>query len=95
MNNPFRPAATVSLSATTSTGRVVITASTGVGEYRVYNAGPSTVFIKEGDNTVIAAVTDMPIPAGAVEVLSFGSTNIAGITSTGTATLYITSGDGI
>jgi hypothetical protein len=92
---PFRPAATVSLSGSTSTSRVQITGTTGVGCYRLYNAGTVVVFIKEGDGTVNAAVTDTPIAPGAIEVLSFANQYIAGITASGTATIYITAGDGI
>ena len=92
---PFRPAATVSLAGTTASSRVQITNTTGLGAYRLHNAGTVIVFIKEGDVTVTAAVTDTPIAPGAVEVLSFGSQYIAGITASGSATLYITAGDGI
>lgn len=93
---PFRAGSgTVNIAAGTTSGRVQITSSTGLGEYRVYNSGASTVFIKEGDGTVTATTSDLPIPAGAVEVLSFGSTYIAAITATGTCTIYFTPGDGI
>lgn len=92
---PFRPAETVSLAATTVTSRVQISNTTGLGEYRVYNAGTGIVFIKEGTVAVNAAVTDTPLAPGAIEVLSFGSQYIAGITASGTATVYITSGDGV
>ena len=92
---PFRGGATANLAATTSTGRVQINATTGLGEVRVYNSGTVTVFIKEGDVTVNAAVTDMPLAPGAIEVLTFAGQYIAGITASGTATVYFTTGDGI
>jgi hypothetical protein len=92
--NIFCPGPTVTLSATTTTGRVAF----GVGgrNVQVYNAGSSTVFIKFGNETVVATASDMPVPAGAILSFDRGfNTNVAGITSAGTATAYFTVGDGI
>jgi hypothetical protein len=82
-------AATVSLAATATTGRVQIqTAAGGTQNVRVYNAG--------GDVTVVATTAaGLPIAPGAVEIVGCNQTHIAGITSTGTATLYLTPGTGI
>lgn len=96
--NAFRPAtaATVNISTSTSSARVQIAGAASFGSYRVHNAGTTTAFIAEGDVTVTAATTTgVPIPAGAIEVLSFGNTHIAAILASGTGTLYITPGDGI
>lgn len=98
MSNPFRgaPGETVNISVTTATGRAQISGFAQLGEYRVCNDGTSTVYFREGDGTVTAGLTvDMRIPAGAIEVLTFGSTHVAAITASGTSTLSITPGDGI
>ena len=92
---PFRGGATVNLAATTASSRVQVSSTTGLGEVRIYNSGTVPVFIKEGDVTVNAAVTDLPLAPGAIEVLSFAGQYIAGITASGTATVYFTTGDGI
>ena len=100
---PFKPASTTSLACSTSSDRVQIVGIIGTPlmQVRLYNSGSVTVFVKFGGASVTAAVTDLPIPAGTVEVLSckgYGSTHItyiAGITASSTATLYITSGEGV
>lgn len=96
--NAFRGATgkTVNIAATTANARVQVTSDTGIGSYRVRNAGTVDVFFREGDVTSVASVTtDMSIPAGAIEVLTFGSTHVAAITASGSATIYITPGDGV
>lgn len=94
-------AATVNLSATSTTGRVALV---GIGpNVMLYNDGPNTVFVEQGDSTVTAsATTGMPIPQGAWVMLgrvkagtTAPSTHVAGIcASAQTATLYATTGDG-
>jgi hypothetical protein len=89
----FTPISTVSLAVTTSTGRVATVGDAST--IRLYNAGTATAFVKFGSVTVTAAVTDMPIPTGAIEVFRTGTlTHVAAITASGTATLYVTSGEG-
>ena len=95
--NPFRgaPGETVNISVTTSSARAQVSAFAAPGEYRIVNDGAVAVFFREGDSGVVASITtDMRIPAGALEVLTFGSTHVAAITASGTATLAITPGDG-
>jgi hypothetical protein len=96
----FAPAGTISLAVTSSTGAAKLT-NVNPQAVRVYNAGTAVAFIKAGDSTVTAATTDLPIAPGVVEVLdmkaTFGTaplTHIAGITSSGTATVYFTCGQG-
>lgn len=100
----FRPApdSTVSIAATTASASAAIAGSAGRGEFtvRVYNAGSATVFVKFGDTITTATTSNMPIPAGAVEVFSVqdsdGSANyVAAITASGSATVYVTTGEGI
>lgn len=100
---PFHPItnSTVSISATTSTARVALTFPTAPGRFvlRIHNAGPNTAFINRGDAAVDAAVTNMPIPAGAIEVITILNTDknrvthVAAITATGTAVVYFTPGE--
>lgn len=89
----FTPVSTVSLAVTTTTGRVATVGDAST--IRLYNAGNATAFVKFGSSTVTAATTDMPIPAGVIEMFRTGTlTHVAAITSGGTTTLYITSGEG-
>ncbi len=95
------PAATVNLSATTSSSRVqVLTASYGSSSepvVRLYNAGSVVVFVAFGDSTVTASTTaNMPIAPGSVEAFTVSptQTHVAGITASGSATLYATPGAG-
>jgi len=50
---------------------------------------------------VSAAVTDIPLPSGAIEVVTLTNTNggaathVAAIAASGTATLYLTTGQGL
>jgi hypothetical protein len=101
---PFRPGATTSLAATSASGSVTLPLAQGPGltQIRVWNSGGSTVFVRFGSSaaTVTAVTTDMPIPAGAVEVFTIGCNDgytcvAAGITAAGTATLYFTVGQGV
>ena len=91
----FSPAATVSLAATTTTGRVQLT---GIGTtVEVQNPGTTTAFLKFGDSTVTAATTDYPLLAGQAKLIVRNPTDqtyVAGIMASGTATLYFTTGDG-
>ncbi len=96
MLNPFTPGQTVLLATSTTTGRVALPTLRG-NQVRISNpAGGSIVFVKFGDATVTAAVTDMPILPGDNVVLTIqpSMTHVAGITSTGTPTIYFTAGDG-
>ncbi len=104
MMRPFAPVddATASISVTTSSAAALIKGAP-MGEYqlRIYNAGSSTAFYALGSSTVTAAVTDVPIPSGAIEVITITNpqqnpvTHIAAITASSTATLYVTTGNGI
>jgi hypothetical protein len=97
MPTAFRPsvAGTVTLAATTTTSRVAIATIAAPGEWRIYNAGAVAAFIVDGDVAVVATTaTGLPIAPGAVEVLTLSGTHIAGITASGSATVYFTPGDG-
>jgi hypothetical protein len=69
------------------------------GRIRVYNSGAVTVFLRSGigssDGT--ATTSHTPIAPGTVESFSVPTnhTYISGRTSSGSATVYITVGDGL
>ena len=94
----FSPIATtaVSVSASTASGALTMPTTPANPTVRVYNSTAVVVFIKFGTSTVTAATTDTPIPAGGVEAFSINPnvTHIAGITASGTGTLYATTGFG-
>lgn len=93
----FTPIETKTLSATTTSSSASFTAATGVlvTQMRVYNAGTDLVFIRWGVGAQTAVATDTPIPSGAIEVFNKGlADTVAVIASTGTATVYVTAGEG-
>lgn len=93
---PFSPGPTVSLATTTATGRVAL--GTGPKNQVMISTlpGDGVAFINFGSSTVNAAVTNTPILPGAVYVFTIppGTTHVAAITGSGTATLYATLGQG-
>ena len=93
--HPNDAATTVNIAATTSSARVAVnTAPTG-RNLRIHNAGAALVFFEFGGSGINAAVaTGIPIPAGAVEIFRTIGSHVAAITASGTATLYITPGEG-
>ena len=94
---PFSPGgATVSLSATGTTSRVQVQTALNNRSMRLYNAGTVAAFIVCGDVTVVATTAaGMPLAPGTVEVVTCPALYVAGITATGTATLYVTPGTGL
>lgn len=104
MQPPFFPIddATGSISGATSTASAAIKKQpSGKHQLRLYNAGSATVFYALGGSAVEAAVTDVPLPSGAIEVITVENadasplTHVAAITASGTATLYLSTGRGI
>jgi hypothetical protein len=98
--HPFTPlGVTVAISVTTTTASGEITTMNDASgkDLRIYNAGSATAFLDFGSSGIVATTADMPVPSGAVEVISVGPgvTHVAAITASGTATLYITAGRGI
>lgn len=101
---PFTPAddATSSIAVTTSTANGPIRLQpTGAHQLRLFNLGPSVVFWALGPTGVTAATTDIPLPVGAIEVVTVPNagaaplTHVAAITQSGTATLYVSTGQGL
>jgi hypothetical protein len=97
---------TVAFIANTSAPTPVqaVSSTLGGNQYRILNAGSVTVFLGYGNtandasnNASIVSTTGMAIPllAGTDEILTFmPNAYFTGITSSSTANIYITPGDG-
>jgi hypothetical protein len=97
-NNPFypRPASTQSLSATTTSSSITFTGeSLNDTELYVYNAGTDLVFCRWGVGAQTATTAGLPIPSGTVQIFARNQATVfACRTSTTTATVYVTTGNG-
>jgi hypothetical protein len=96
---PFSPnsAATVTVAVTTVSGSTRVALVGGGTEVIITNAGPSTAFMELGTSTATAAVaTGFPLLAGEIITLGLDSkvTHVVAITSSSTATVYVTTGEG-
>ena len=103
------PTVAISVTTSASTGlQVPSVAAMPAEQYRVHNAGTTTVFVSFGTtaleasgNAVIPtgsgsnAKRSLPVPAGMVEVISAPrDCYFSTIIGTGTATVYVTPGKG-
>lgn len=92
----FQPqqAATVNLAAGTVSSNVALAIT---GQFRVFNSGSVVVFINVcPTNTCAASIsTGLPIAPGTIEVFTAVGQYVAGITASGSATIYLTHGAGI
>ena len=98
---------TVAFLANTAAPTAVQAVSTTLGgnQYRIINAGSVTVFLGYGttssdasNNAAVITSTGLsyPLLAGTDEILTFQpNAYFTGITSSGTATIYVTPGDGM
>jgi hypothetical protein len=101
---------TKTLSASATTANVTLDATDvssvvngqtqgGHSVMRIVNAGPNTVFLRWGTGIATAALTtDMPVLSGAIELFSkqWSDNWVSGICAgSGTATVYITCGEGL
>jgi hypothetical protein len=92
---PFRPAGTVSVAASTSAANAVLVG--GGSAVLVYNASSGTAFVRLGAATgLTVTVADTPVPAGARMLLGAGPfvSYAAVVLSSGIGTVYFTLGDG-
>ena len=97
---------TVTFTANTSAATPVQAVSTTLGgnQYRILNSGTVTVFMGVGSTSALATanatvVTStalaIPLLAGTDEILTFSPNSyFTGITSSSTAVVYLTPGDG-
>jgi FlaG/FlaF family flagellin (archaellin) len=103
MANAFCPLAdlTVNIDVSSSSARVLLDATNPSQDIRICNDGTATVWIKFGDATVTADVSnDIPVPAGAIEVLhgrnnGSGGLYVAAIAAGSTGKIYFSVGEGI
>lgn len=98
---------TVVFTAASSAPTAVQCSSSTLGgnQYRIINAGTVTVFLGYGtsasdasNNAVVVSSsgTSFPLLAGTDEILTFvPNSYFTGVTSSGTATVYVTPGDGL
>ena len=107
VNAPFTASGnTVTFTANTSAPSAVQASSTTLGgtQYRVVNAGTVVAFLGVGQtqsaaqtNAVVVSTTanSLPMLPGTDEIITFTPNAwFTAITSSGTATIYITPGDG-
>lgn len=91
--------------ATAPTAVQCSSSTLGGNQYRIINAGTVTVFLGYGTSTsdasnnavvVSSSGASFPLLAGTDEILTFvPNAYFTGATSSGTATVYITPGDGM
>jgi hypothetical protein len=87
---------TVTLAATAASARVQVQPSANNKSIRVFNGGTVPVFLACGDVAIVATVAaGMPIAPGTVEIIGCTVTHIAGIAASGTASVYLTPGNGM
>ena len=98
---------TVAFTAATSAPAAVqcVSSTLGGNQYRIINSGTVTVFLGYGtsasdatNNTAVVTTTgtSFPLLAGTDEILTFvPNAYFTGVTSSGTAQVYISPGDGM
>ena len=107
VNSPFTPTGNTvvfTAAATAPTPVQAISTTLGGNQYRILNAGSVTVFMGIGTtaataNSAAVAVTttaeSIPLLAGTDEILTFTpNAYFTGVTSSSSAVVYITPGDG-
>jgi hypothetical protein len=91
----FTAGSTQVIAATTTSANTVLGAA-ATGTLQLANAGTQTVFVAMGTVAQTANNTGYPVLPGAVVVVNGNSaTNLAAVTLTGTATLYVSRGAGM
>ncbi len=92
---PFRPAGTATLAASTSSANVALKG--GGSAVLVYNAATATAFFQLGaSSTLAASAAGTPVPPGQRMLVDGGPfvSYAAAILAAGTGTVYFTLGDG-
>lgn len=84
-----------SIAGTTSSARTAYPAACTQNGVIVYNAGAVPIFVKSGDVTVVATLTDNFVPAGSYRLFehNINDTHLAAITASSTATVYFSTMD--
>lgn len=91
---PFTPGVTVTVSASGTTASGAI--NSAAGQIMVFNGGTTLGFYRTSSGASTAVITDTPIPAGAILVFTkpVGHDTFSCILASGTASVYVTSGNG-
>ncbi len=92
---PFRPAGTVNIAASTISANAKLVG--GGGAVLVYNSSSATAYFRIGAVAGLAALTtDTPVPPGAQMLVDGGPfvSYAAVVLSSGTGSVYFTLGDG-
>lgn len=93
-------ASTKTLVAGTTTGNISFQSSNLSAHVRIVNTGTTPAFVEFGESSITATIPSgtatgsMPILGGSQVILRARNNFVAAIVSAGTATLYITPGDG-
>lgn len=91
----FTAGSTQAINATTTSANTVLGAAAS-GALQIANTGTVVAFVALGTSAQTASTTSYPVLPGATVVISGGgATNIAAMTPSGTATLYISRGTGL
>lgn len=91
----FIAGSTQTINATTTSANTVLGAA-ATGALQIANTGTTVAFVALGTSAQTASATSYPILPGATVVISGGgATNIAAMTASGTATLYVSRGTGL
>lgn len=86
---------TLTIAATTTSANTALGAA-ATGVLQIANTGTTVAFVALGTVAQTASTTSYPILPGAAVVISGqGATNIAAMTASGTATLYVSRGTGL
>ena len=92
---PFRPAGTVSITATTRASQIPLAG--GGNAVLIYNAAATTAFFRLGGATgLTATINDTPVPPGGRMLVGGGPfvSYAAVLLGSGTGLVYFTLGDG-
>lgn len=90
----LEPVASTSLAVSTTSAEVTTLNATDP-VVRLYNSTTGQVFVRWGTTAQTAVTTDLCLAPGAVETFSkANATRLAAIMSSGSGTLYITTGQG-
>jgi hypothetical protein len=95
MNQPFRPAGTLTVAASTANARGALVG--GGNSVLVFNSTTSVAFVRFGtDSTVTATAADTPIPPGLRMLVDAGPfiQQAAVLLASGTGNVYFSRGDG-
>lgn len=97
-NAPFAPKATSTKALSVGVSINLVEVNPGPGRcrrLRLHNAGPSLVFVElTGAGGDVSSATGMPIPVGHTGIYTAPGSYIAAVTQSGSATLYVTPGEG-